>query len=169
MSKVWSEQQIGTAIYSQFLKLRHLMVVPNCGWTGYECDLLAVTNKGQIIDFEIKRTRSDFLADAKKSKWIDFAPVMNRIGDTKPALWPRRVWKHYYVMPAEIFKADMIDLMPSKKSGILTFSSIDDRLFIKCEKSAYSNPDFKDLNTGDLISIARLTSIRFWQQNRGAL
>ena len=45
------------------------LLVPNytpAGW--WECDMLQVTKSGYGIEHEIKLTRSDFMADAKKSK-----------------------------------------------------------------------------------------------------
>jgi hypothetical protein len=46
---------------------RYSTVMPNCTppcW--YECDLLAITKAGYMYEFEIKLTRSDYRADAKK-------------------------------------------------------------------------------------------------------
>jgi hypothetical protein len=65
----WSERLIARAIALQTFKRRYLMAVPNCNWTGHECDLLVVTDNLRIIDVEVKISRADLKADAKKEKW----------------------------------------------------------------------------------------------------
>ncbi len=46
---------------------RYDLMIPNCYIThDNECDLLAVRKSGLVDEFEIKRSRSDFLADRKK-------------------------------------------------------------------------------------------------------
>lgn len=65
----WSEHAIARALVRQTFNRKYLVVVPNCNWTGHECDLLVVTENLRIIDVEIKISRADLKADAKKEKW----------------------------------------------------------------------------------------------------
>lgn len=51
---MWNERKIATLLATRFFNNKYLVVVPNCNWTGYECDLLAVTENLRIIDIEIK-------------------------------------------------------------------------------------------------------------------
>ena len=48
--------------------IRRNLVVPNCDWgfLNHEADLLVMTNAGYLIEIEIKRSWSDFIADFKK-------------------------------------------------------------------------------------------------------
>src|SRR5690554_6203769 len=65
----WSEKRIARELAINFFNRKHLVVVPNCNWTGYEADVLAVTTDLRLIDVEIKISRADLKADAKKDKW----------------------------------------------------------------------------------------------------
>src|SRR5690606_35854304 len=46
----WSEQTIARALAQQTFNRKYLVVVPNCNWTGYEADILAVTENLRLID-----------------------------------------------------------------------------------------------------------------------
>src|SRR5690606_9382937 len=93
--------------------------------------------------------------DAKKDKWVKrtfqgYAPeeqIYNEDGQLtqirRPALydelrlqWPRRVWKHYYAMPEEIWKDDLMDSLGSPASGVLLLSEDARGLQIRCRRSA---------------------------------
>lgn len=65
----WSESNIARALALQVFARKYLVMVPNCNWTGYECDLLAVAPDLRIVDIEVKISRADLKADAKKDKW----------------------------------------------------------------------------------------------------
>ena len=69
---IWSEEKIATTLARQIFQRKCLVVVPNCSWTGDECDLLAVTKDLRVIDVEVKISRSDYRADAKKDGSSDF-------------------------------------------------------------------------------------------------
>ncbi|MEC7120651.1 MAG: hypothetical protein VXW65_12225 [Pseudomonadota bacterium] len=164
----WSENLIAASLSTQFLNRQHLVVVPNCNWTGHECDLLCVTNDLRIIDFEIKISRSDFFADAKKSKW--WHSRFLAIGHRRQAIrehvssceHPPKVWKHYYVMPAEIWTDDMLDRLPSQACGVLLLKMRDDQLRIVCVKKAKPARDCLKLSAEQAIAVARLAGLRMW-------
>lgn len=163
----WSESLIAAAISTQFLNRQHLVVVPNCGWTGHECDLLCVTKDLRIIDFEIKISRSDFFADAKKNKWWEHTLCLfDRRGDhfkqSKPKEHPSKVWKHYYIMPAEIWTSDMAERLPSQSCGVLLLSERDGKIHISCERKAKPSRDYLTLSPTQVIAVARLAGLRMW-------
>jgi hypothetical protein len=62
----WSEYNIARAIALQTLARKCVVLVDNCNWTGHECDVLGVTTDLRIIDVEVKISRADLKADAKK-------------------------------------------------------------------------------------------------------
>jgi len=55
----WSEHKIARAIALQTLAKKCVVLVDNCNFTGYECDVLAVTQDLRIIDIEVKISRAD--------------------------------------------------------------------------------------------------------------
>lgn len=144
----WSEKQILQKLGSLHFKNKHLMIIPRCKWTGHECDILCVTNSLKIIDFEIKISRADFFADAKKAKW--YAPT-------------DKVWKHYYIMPDEIYTPDLIERLPDQDSGILTIYTSNDRFFIVERKKAVGKKGATKLKSEQVIDLARLVSLRLWR------
>lgn len=177
----WSEQSIGRALSLQFFNRKYLVVVPNCNWTGYECDILAVTENLRIIDVEIKISRADLKADAKKDKWLKrtflgyseeertYLPD-GRLGgirrkslyDEKRLEWPRKVWKHYYAMPEAIWDDSLLDSLGSPASGVLLLSDVDGQLRIRCRRPAKPHKDADKLTPVAAVDIARLASLRMW-------
>ena len=167
----WTEQNIGYALSTKFLNNQHLITIPNCLFTGYECDLLCVTNQLRIIDFEIKISKSDFYADAKKGKWWECTFLQNNLVDGKIEKaqefkhreHPQKVWKHYYVMPKDIWDDSMFDRMGSESCGVLLLI-VDDHGEVNIEQIRKAKPakDFTTLNDKQLFTIARLAGIRMW-------
>lgn len=168
----WSEKKIATALARQVFERKHLVLVPNCSWPGSECDLLVVTRDLRIIDVEVKISRADFKADAAKDKWfhswdwrIDgpFKSYEERNERRRSRQWPHKVWKHYYAMPKEIWKPDMVEFLPSKNCGVILLSDIrSDRLLASVERRATPCRDAERLSASDAVDIARLASLRMW-------
>jgi hypothetical protein len=183
----WSERLIARAIALQTFKRRYLMAVPNCSWTGHECDLLVVTENLRIIDVEVKISRSDLKADAKKEKWwhrefkgysepVDtvcdghwLSRTRSPIYDTTAREWPPKVWKHYYALPKEIWKPELVEFLPSKSSGILILDRdgyprpSGEQMRIYCERRATPNKEAKPISAAAAVDIARLASLRMWE------
>lgn len=184
----WSERLIARAIALQTFKRRYLVAVPNCNWTGHECDLLVVTDDLRIIDVEVKISRADLKADAKKEKWwhrefkgygdpIDtfndrghlIRRHQERITVDTPRAWPPKVWKHYYAVPKEIWTPELEASLPSTSSGILLLdrdgyprpAGADMR--VDCIRRATPNKDAKPIEARAAIDIARLASLRMWE------
>lgn len=68
---MWTEQTIQTALYLHFQRQQRWPIFCNMDCiTGYEADLLTITRSGFAYEYEIKRSKSDLKADAKKiNKW----------------------------------------------------------------------------------------------------
>ena len=141
------------------------MTIPNCNWTGHECDLFAVTEQLKIVDFEIKISRSDLKADAKKDKWWHrgYDQVTQEYGEKKLE-HPRKVWKHYYVMPAEIWSDDLYEAIPSASGVIVLKEGHSEQCGKICGASllrkAKPNKDAYVLNKHQVMNIARLLQYR---------
>lgn len=167
----WTEFTIARAISRQTLARKCLVLVDNCNWTGHECDVLGVTMDLRIIDVEVKISRADLKADAKKDKW------WHRVGyhwddRAKPPValeHPVKVWKHYYALPKEIWKPELLDFLPSKSSGVLLLRNIEGAnsanapVVVTCERRATPAKDAYRLMPAQVMDIARLANLRMWE------
>jgi hypothetical protein len=146
------------------LQPRSVLVVPNCSWTGSECDLLVIEQRLRIIDVEIKISRADLRADAKKDKWWVGRPWSRRGLPGERRQWPDKVWKHYYVLPAHIWADKLLDSI-NKASGVILVE-LDGRckggLRITVKRKATPNKEAKPISAADAIDLARLASLRMW-------
>ncbi|WP_431276249.1 hypothetical protein ACQ858_08345 [Variovorax ureilyticus] len=166
----WSKGVIARLVARQTLASKCLLLVDRCNWTGNECDVLGVTQDLRIIDIEVKISRSDLKADAKKDKWwhrLSYAEAQERGVDLwnhrDPVQHPRRVWKHYYAMPAEIWKPELAACLPSTASGILLARETrGGTLAVHCERRATPAKDAYRLKPEQVIDIARLANLRMW-------
>src|ERR1700675_625240 len=118
----FTETDIAAYLARHVFLQKCLVVVPNCKWPGSECDLLVITANLRVIDVEIKISRSDLKADREKDKWFEYEkysgiwpPPRHRID------YPSRVWKHYYCLPAAIWKPELYACM-NAASGLLLVS-----------------------------------------------
>lgn len=164
MSAPWSESLIGRGLANGSIFQRSVLIVPNCGWTGHECDLLVITKDLRIIDIEIKISRADLKADLKKDKWWHSRPWSRRHVSKVMRTWPDKCWKHYYALPQSIWDDKLLlDLPPT--SGILLLEQ-DERcsggLRISVKRMAKPNREAKPITAPDAIDIARLASLRMW-------
>ncbi len=161
----WSENTIAKVLARQFFERKNLVLVPNCSWPGSECDLLVVNPDLRIIDVEIKISRADLKADAKKSKWWEtWRRGVGRIDPPEPLPWPFKVWKHYYCLPSEIWDESLLQVLPSKASGILLLRTqpYDGRLIVQCARRATANRAADRITPACALDIARLASLRMW-------
>lgn len=187
----WSEHAIARALVRQTFNRKYLVVVPNCNWTGHECDLLVVTENLRIIDIEIKISRADLKADAKKEKWwrreyIGHWPEVTEMRHhprldklvvqsvqrryrykSTPKDWPSKVWKHYYALPKEIWRPELLSVLPSPRSGVLLldgdgYRPAGDAMRIDCVRRAAPNRDAPAISPVAAVDIARLASLRMW-------
>ena len=171
----WSESGIASALVEQVFDRKYLMLVPNCRWTGHECDLLVVTNNLHIIDVEIKVSRSDLKADSKKDKWrhiIDWR-LNSKSGRPEPSkilarTHPPKVWKHYYCLPADIWTPSLLDALPSKSSGVIILVQRDGcgSIVASVQRRAIANKNADRITPQAAISLARLASLRMWSAYR---
>ena len=168
----WNEHTIARAIALQTLARKCVVLVDNCNWTGHECDVLAVTSDFRIIDVEIKISRADLKADAKKDKWWHrsygaWIPE-RRTQDitTTPRTHPRKVWKHYYALPQEIWKPDLLECLPSPASGVILMRETPSStmpVVATVVRRATPNRDADKLTPAQVLDVARLANLRMWE------
>ena len=169
----WNEGMIARAISMQTLARKCVVLVDNCNWTGHECDVLGVTTDLRIIDVEIKISRSDLKADAKKDKWWQWFGAAGHLGSASQYFGnhskilrdhPPKVWKHYYALPKEIWKPELLDSLPSKASGVLLLEQGRwDGIDVECVRRATPNVDACRLKPEQVMDIARLANLRMWE------
>lgn len=168
----WTERNIGRALVRQVFQRKHLVLVPNCTWTGDEIDLLVVTPDLRIVDVEIKISRADLKADWKKDKWyhswdwrID-GPWKGRAdkGEYRRREWPRKAWKHYYCMPESVWTLGPTggDKPVNPASGIILLSERDGNPCARVIRRAKPCRDAKPIHSEDVLNLARLASLRMW-------
>lgn len=161
----WSENQIARSLVRTFLNNKCLMVIPRSGWTGYEADLLGVTPDGRLLDFEIKISRADLKADAKKDKWWQrtWQTADGRWERGRRArAWPVKIWKHYYVMPAEIWHEGLAESLGSPNSGVIVLSQRHGRLCVDVVRRARPAPEAYRLKPQEILDLARHVGLRLW-------
>lgn len=173
----WNANVIAGALARQFFQRKHLVVVPECNWTGHECDLLVVTTDLRVIDVEIKTSRADLRRDAAKDKWWRYLNYqeaqakgldVSRYGyreHREPLEWPHKVWKHYVAVPKELWDDDLFEALPSPASGVLLLDRRGTHgrwLVIQCQRRSTPNRDAKKIRPEDAVDIARLASLRMW-------
>lgn len=164
----WSERRIAAFLARVTFRHKCLVMVPNCSWPGNECDLLVLTTNLRVIDVEIKISRADLKADAKKDKWFHawdwrIDGPLGRDGERRRRAWPRNVWKHYYAMPKDIWKPELLDVIPATSGVLLMFEhGHERRLMITVERMAKPNRDCGRVSAEDAVDIARLASFRMW-------
>lgn len=126
-----------------------------------------------VVTELVKNMPRDFKADAAKQKWFhhwDFhidgawhGGIENR--KLRPRDWPRKVWKHYYAMPKDIWKPELAEFLPSKNSGVILLSHSDTmRSGVRAaiERRATPCRDAERIGPADAVDIARLASLRMW-------
>lgn len=169
----WSEKTIAAALCTQLLDRKCVVLVPNCKWTGHECDVLAVTVDLRIIDIEVKISRSDLKADLGKDKWWKRSPSVwdtelkkyrNLSPDTRRE-WPPKVWKHYYAMPADLWVPELAADLP-QTSGVLLLKQGRGwpmpPVTVHAQRRAKPSAQAGKLQPREVMDIARLASRRMW-------
>lgn len=184
----WSEHKIAGALALQTFQRKAIVLVPNCNWTGYECDLMVVEQRLRVIDVEVKISRSDLKADAKKDKWwhrqfVGYGPVeevhdengrlkwrrQDPIYNSTARQWPPKIWKHYYAVPAEIWDDSLLEFLPSPASGVIALVDRGRPTLDACViRRATPCRDATVLTPAQAINVARLANLRYWDARQNA-
>jgi hypothetical protein len=138
---------------AKYFGIRQHIIVPNISWGFgmHECDLFIITKAGVAIEIEIKKTRSDLLADFKKGH--DHKDKQNRITE------------FYFAIPEYLYEKCK-DLIP-EDAGIITCYRWTDymkreRIDAHIKRKATRRKGARKLTTEEQMRIARLGTMRIW-------
>jgi len=132
--------------------IRTNIIVPNLSWGlpgMHECDLFIVKMSGYGVEIEIKRSKSDLLADFKKGH--NHKDRFNRIKE------------FYYAFPESMLKT-CEDLIP-KDAGIIICSRSDygkKLVYASFRRAATPIKTARKLTTEEQCKIARLGCMRIF-------
>lgn len=173
----WDEGKVARILARNTFKTA-LCVLPNSTWTGDEIDLLVVPPCLRVVDVEIKVSAADLRADRNKSRWWrrqDFLPFQ-QCGPPRPAEkidYPRHVWKHYYALPVDLWRVELLDSIWPTSGVLLVAESRGGHGLngygygdVECVQRATPNKTAKPLGPHQLRDLARLASLRMWDAYR---
>jgi len=147
-----STPEMEVAIAKYFGVRKHI-TVPNVSWGffNHECDLFLIRSSGFGFEVEIKRSKSDMLADFKKKHGHK---------DRR-----NRIVQLYYAFPLELLPK-VEELVPDD-CGILTVEYYGDiigerRGYARMYRDAKRRKGVKRLTTAEQLKIARLGTLRIW-------
>ena len=138
---------------AKYFGIRQHIIVPNVSWGffNHECDMFLIRKSGFGFEVEIKRTKSDMLADFKK-----------RHGHRDRG---NRIVQLYYAFPLELLP-NVEDLVP-EECGIIIVEKYGDRIgeyraYARMHRDAKRKKGAKRLTQQEQLKIARLGTLRIW-------
>jgi hypothetical protein len=166
----WSEGKVARILARNTFR-DALCVLPNSMWTGDEIDLLVVPACLRVVDVEIKISRADLKADAKKERWWRRPPYQDVA--PAPVVYPRHVWKHYFALPVDVWKHELLEFVQPISGVLVVHDSrgrhgLNGHMYgsVECVKRATPNRFAEQLDAAALREIARLASLRMWDAYR---
>ena len=140
-------QEMEVAI-AKYFGIRTHIIIPNLSWGffSHECDLFLIRKSGYGFEVEIKRSKSDMIADFSKN---------HGHVDRK-----NRIVQLYYAFPIELLPK-VEDLVP-KECGIITVEKYNDRGYARMHREAKRRKGAKRLTTAEQLKITRLACMRIW-------
>jgi hypothetical protein len=136
---------------SRFFGIRTHIIVPNISWGlpgMHECDMFIVKKSGYAVEVEIKRTKSDLLADFKKSHNHEDV----------------RIREFYYALPEKLLET-CEDLIP-ENAGIITCYrsqwSNRNNVYASIKRKAKIRKDSRKLTMEEQFKVAKLGTMRIW-------
>ena len=138
---------------AKYFSYRLHIIVPNVSWGffNHECDMFLIRKSGYGFEVEIKRSKSDMLADFKKKH-----------GHKDRA---NRIVQLFYAFPEELL-SKVEDMVP-EECGIITvkkYKSVGNeyRAHASMHRDAKRRKGAKPLTQKEQLKIARLGTMRIW-------
>ena len=138
--------EMEVAISNKF-GFRTNIIVPNVSWGlhgMHECDIFIIKSSGYCIEVEIKRSKSDLLADFKKGHHhID-----------------KRIKEFYYCLPESLMKT-CEEHIP-KGAGIITCRRYGNGVHATIFRDPTPRRDAVKLTNAEQFKVAKLGTMRIW-------
>jgi hypothetical protein len=139
---------------AKYFGVRQNIIVPNISWGligMHECDMFIIKKSGYVTEVEIKRSKTDLLADFKKGH--NHIDRQNRISEL------------YYALPIELYESCK-DLIP-ENSGILTCEKYHvghgtRRVGVRTQREPVKIKNARKLTEVEKLKIATLGTMRIW-------
>lgn len=132
---------------------RNNIIVPNISWGFgmHECDLFLIKKSGVAVEIEIKRSKSDFLADFKKGH--NHKDGQNRITE------------FYYAFPENLYESCK-DLVPENVGIIVCYRYVNYKNENCVSATIKRRPKrikgARKLTLEEQLKVARLGTLRIW-------
>jgi hypothetical protein len=135
--------------------IREHIIVPNLSWglTGmHECDLFLIKKSGVAVEVEIKRSKSDLLADFKKGH--DHKDRYNRITE------------FYYALTERLYETSEA-LIPENAGIIVCYKNYNTwdekvRTYAQIKRRPKRIKGARTLTEEEQLKVARLGTMRIW-------
>ena len=130
---------------AEFFGIRKNLIVPNVYWgfgLRYEADLVVVTRSRYAYEVELKVTKSDLKAEAKKAKHAHNSPKFKRL---------------YYSMPEKIFDPELVP----ERAGIILASDYRGKTRLELHrkpKDVKADP----ITESEYLKLLELCAMRLW-------
>lgn len=148
--------------------IRTHLVVPNISWglLSHEADVLVVRKTGYCLEFEIKRSFSDFKKDFTKRKFKE--------GSTGNHMWKKNIKEFTYVFPAKLFKKrrdEIMAMVPGYAGVLICYENTSGGAVPWTEWIQNPKPssEAKPLTQKQMYDVARLGMIRIWPLKRALI
>lgn len=136
---------------ASFFGYRECIIVPNISWgvNLHECDLLVVRKSGYGIEVEIKVSKSDLKADAKKGH--QHTDRLDRLSEL------------YFAIPD--YMKDCVEFIP-EHAGILVISKNEWGVGLSIFRKPVTNKNRRKFTNEEMLKIAHLGTMRIWNLKR---
>lgn len=137
------------------------IIMPNTYLYDWESDLLSITLKGFVTEYEIKLSLSDFKVDLSKPKHQIFLGLLNM----EPPNCPN---KFYYVIPKDL--VSLIAPLVPKYAGLIAFEvryiegEPEPWRFVVCKNATTLHNE--RVSFEKLLKAMQSLSIRYWRHKK---
>lgn len=137
---------------AKYFGIRTHIIVPNLSWgfVDHECDLFLIRKTRYAFEVEIKRTKSDLLADFKKN---------HNHGDRQ-----NRIIQLFYAIPIELL--DSCEQYIPETAGIITvekYEYLGEYYYdVKMYRDAKRVTGARKLTEKEMLKVTRLGTMRIW-------
>lgn len=148
MANYNTSEEIEIAV-AEYFGIRTCLIVPNVSWglTNHECDIVILTPASCLYEIEIKISKSDLIADKKKSHG-HYSDIIKEL---------------YFAMPLKLI--DNIEHVPDRAGILIVHENGRVELKRKPELNKYA----RKLTDQERYKLARLGTMRIWKLKKRLL